>query len=296
MNTSKKLTAAYDKALTKSFDQHSKFVFFSDLHRGDGSISDEFTHNQTLMLCALKYYYTHGYTYIEVGDGDELWEHPKFSYIRSAHTDIFTALKAFYDQKRFIMLYGNHNIFLKHKHYVAKNYFYFYDEYHEKVEPLFYGLRPIGSLLLVHKQTGQEILVLHGHQGDLMNDQLWFINMILLRYFWRFIHVVGIKNPSSPARNEHKRHKIEINYSKWLQNKDLLLICGHTHRLKFPKKGDVPYFNSGCCIHTKGIVGIEILNDQIMIVQWRIDTDATNNLKVIRKIIRGPKPLSSFHK
>ena len=32
--------------------------------------------------------------------------------------------------------------------------------------------------------------------------------MFLLRYFWKFMHVVGFENPSSPA-NMYRRHKVE---------------------------------------------------------------------------------------
>lgn len=295
MFTDQRLTEAYKNAKVQYFDKNSKYIFFSDSHRGDDSISDEFTRNQTLMLCALNYYYKEGYTFVEAGDGDELWEHPQFKHIRTAHTDIFTIMKQFYDDKRFIMLYGNHNIFLKNKQYVKHNYYYYYDEYTDQVEELFYGIKPMEGLLLIEKETGQKILVIHGHQGDLMNDQFWIVNMLLLRYFWRFMHLVGFRNPSSPAKNIHKRHKVERNYTKWIAKHGIMLICGHTHRMKFPKEGQLPYFNSGCCIHTKGITGIEIVDNQIMIVQWRVVANSKGNLEIKRSVIRGPEPIANYY-
>lgn len=294
MFTDQRLTEAYIKAPIKHFDKNSKFIFFSDMHRGDDSISDEFTRNHTLMLCALQYYYDKGYTYIEVGDGDELWEYRHFKYIRAAHTDIFTLLKAFFDDQRFIMLYGNHNIFLKDHHYVAKHYYHFYDQYQDKVTPLLDGLEPLEALILRHRHTGQKILVIHGHQGDLLNDQLWPINMFFLRYLWRFVHVVGFKSPSSPARNSHKRHKVEARYNKWIQKNKMMIICGHTHRAKFPKKGHLPYFNTGSCTHSKGLTGLEILNDEILPIQWRMEADKKGFVKIVRQVVRSPQPLSHF--
>jgi hypothetical protein len=65
------------------FDDSSKFIFFSDCHRGDNSWADNFSPNQLLMFHALTYYYDQGYTYIEVGDGDELWENRDFRTIYS---------------------------------------------------------------------------------------------------------------------------------------------------------------------------------------------------------------------
>ena len=68
------------------------------------------------------------------------------------------------------MLYGNHNIYLKNKKYVEKNYYQFYDEYNQKGKPL-QGIKPMEALVLKHRITKQEILIVHGHQGDLINDQ-----------------------------------------------------------------------------------------------------------------------------
>ena len=88
--------------------------------------------------------------------------------------------------------------------------------------------------------------------------------MLLMRYFWRFMHVVGFQNPASPAKNLYKRTKIEVKYRKWIEKYQKIIICGHTHRPKFSESDQLPYFNTGCCIHTKGITGIEIADGSIM--------------------------------
>jgi UDP-2,3-diacylglucosamine pyrophosphatase LpxH len=294
MRTNYRLTNAYRHAKTVPFDNDSKYIFFSDIHRGDDSISDEFTRNQSVFLHALNYYYKKGFTYVEAGDGDELWEYKNFDVIRLAHTDVFTAMKKFYDEERLIMLYGNHNVFLKSKRYVKENYDQYYDEYNQKKVDLFPGLQPQEALLLEHKVTKQKIFVVHGHQGDFMNDQLWVLSMLLLRYLWRYFHIVGFGNPTSPARNLFKRHKVEKEYDKWLRQHRMMLICGHTHRQKFPKKGELPYFNTGCCIRTRGISGIEIINGRILMVDWRVSADADGHLKVLRTVTRGPEPIETY--
>jgi hypothetical protein len=294
MKTEKRLTRAYKNAKIEYFDKKSKYIFFSDTHRGDDSVSDEFTRNQNVFLHALNYYYKEGYKYIEVGDGDELWEYKEFKHIRLAHTDIFITLKKFYDAGRLIMLYGNHNIYLKSRHFVRDNYYNFYDEYKQERVELFRGLVPLEALILKQKETKQEILVLHGHQGDFMNDQLWYLAMLLLRYFWRYMHIVGFENPASPARNLYKRHKVEKVYNKWIERHKMMLICGHTHRQKFPKEDDLPYFNTGCCIRTRGISGIEIINGEILMVDWRIAADDNGVLHMLRTVVRGPEPIEKY--
>lgn len=294
MNTDKRLSEAYHNAKKLLFDDKSKFVVFSDIHRGDDSVSDEFTRNQNILLHALDYYYNMGYVYVEAGDGDELWEHKNFKHIRLAHNDIFKVIKKFYDAGRFIMLYGNHNIYLKDRNFVKDNLFQFYDEYNQTRVELLKGINPIESLILKNKSTNQEILIVHGHQGDFINDQFWRLSMLLLRYFWRFMHVVGFENPSSPAKNLYKRHKVEKNYKRWIKKNKMMLICGHTHRAKFPKSDELPYFNTGCCINTRGIPGIEITDNQIQMIDWRIVAEDDGTMRIKRTIVRGPEPIDKY--
>ncbi len=294
MKTNKRLTKAYNNAMIAYIDENSKYVFFSDCHRGDDSVSDEFTRNQILLLHALNYYDENDYTYVEVGDGDELWEYPRFKHIRLAHSDVFLAMKRLFEHNRLIMLYGNHNIYLKSQEYVKNNYYYFYDEYNQTMVKLFKGICPQEALVLKNNTTGQEILIVHGHQGDFINDQVWVVSMFLLRYFWRFMHVVGLENPSSPARNLYKRHKVEKAYKKWIYQNKMMLICGHTHRPKYPKKDELPYFNTGCCINTRGITGMEIIGNSIIMVSWRFQADFKGVMKIERTIVRGPEPLEKF--
>ena len=113
MFTDKRLMDAYKSAKVEYLDENSRYIFFSDCHRGDDSASDEFTRNQSILLHALTYYFEQGYVYVEVGDGDELWEYSDFKNIRLAHSGIFLAIKKLYDDQRFIMLYGNHNIYFR---------------------------------------------------------------------------------------------------------------------------------------------------------------------------------------
>ena len=171
MKTTQRLTEAYETAHRVSFNDRSKFIIFSDVHRGDNSLSDEFAHNQNIYYHALNYYFDNGYTYIEAGDGDELWEHEKFKYIIRAYGDIYTLISEFYRQNRLYMLYGNHNMELKFEEYVEQNLHQFYDIYEDTFDILFPGLRVHEALVLEHEDTQKEILVVHGHQGDFLNDQ-----------------------------------------------------------------------------------------------------------------------------
>ncbi|KAF0227659.1 MAG: hypothetical protein FD179_97 [Erysipelotrichaceae bacterium] len=293
MQTDQRLTQAYRNARIETIDKDSKIVFMSDCHRGNGSSSDEFSRNQNAFVYALYHYLDLGYTYVEAGDGDELWEY-KFKDIKLAHEDAFSVMRLFHKNNRLIMMIGNHNIFMNNQDYVTKNLFTSYDKYSETVHELLNHVKPIEALVLKVKETGQEIFVVHGHQGDFNNDQNWFMSMLSLRYFWRFMHAFGFHNPASPVRNVQRRHKIEKNYNKWIEKHQMMLICGHTHRYKYPKLTELPYFNTGCCIYPTSLTAIEIENGEIMLVQWRTIVNLEGVLQIVREIIRGPVPLTKF--
>ncbi len=214
--------------------------------------------------------------------------------MRSAHSDVFMLLKRFYEDKRFHMIYGNHNMQFKNNLNVERYLYTFEDEYLDINDNLFKDIDVPEAIVLKHKVSGQEIFVVHGHQGDLMNDQLWHISKLWMRYFWRFMHVIGFRNPSSPAKNRTKRHKIEKNYAKWIKKHKIMLICGHTHRPKFPTAGDVPYFNDGCCVHPRGINGIEISDDKISLVYWKVMPKENGQLFIVKKLVKGPENIENF--
>ena len=68
------LDNAYKKAKPVTINCDTKLIFFSDVHKGDNSYADDFTHNMEIYTHAIQQYYDQDYTYIELGDGIELWE------------------------------------------------------------------------------------------------------------------------------------------------------------------------------------------------------------------------------
>lgn len=110
MSYTKRLDHAFENAPVLPVTQNTKYVFFSDCHRGSGNNNDNFLKNVNNYFAALQYYYQYGFFYIEVGDGDELWENCKLNQITEIHNDIFLQLSKFQKSGRLYMLYGNHDI------------------------------------------------------------------------------------------------------------------------------------------------------------------------------------------
>ncbi len=294
MRTMERLSRAYRNAEVLEIDPTSKIIIFSDAHRGDGSISDEFSKNRHVFYAALQYYYDEDFTLIEAGDNEDLWEWPKFGHIAKSYPLTYEFIRRFHTHGRYLRLYGNHDFQTADPNYVRDNLHYVRSPYSGDREPCLEGVNVHEAILMRHRDTRQEILIVHGHQGDFANDQAWRWSMFTFRIFWKYAHALGIRSPSSPTRNSYKRHKVERNYVRWILRNGRALICGHTHRERFPRANDAPYFNSGSCVFPSYITGLEIVEDQISLVTWLVVPDVNGYTRVVRRVIAGPRPLADF--
>lgn len=294
MSTSRRLTRVFKASEEILFDDTSRFVFLSDCHRGDNSKADDFAPNRTIYSSALDYYYTNDYTYIEIGDGDELWENDLFSTLLQAHRDVYLLMQKFYKAGRLYMIWGNHDIVKQRRNFVQKNLFEYYNPITQKFEPLFNNIKIHEGLILRYCGTHHKIFVVHGHQGDLLNDRLWPLARFLVRCIWRHVECFRRRNPISPARNISRMNAIENNIINWVKANKQLVITGHTHHSSFAKPGEIPYFNDGCCVYPNLITGIEIRNGEIMLVKWSQKPSNNRRSTVTRDIIAGPEKIQAF--
>jgi predicted phosphodiesterase len=295
MSSQKRFSRAYKEAKRISFNDDSKLVFFSDCHRGDNSFADDFANNKNVYFHALKHYYKEGFTYCELGDGTELWENIEFDTILRAHKNVFELLKAFYLENRLHIVYGNHDMVLRDQSYVKKHIYTYFDHRTGKDLPLFPSIQFPEALVLAHEISKQEIFCVHGHQADFMNYVGWRINRFLVRILWKPLQIVGIADPTSPAKNYKELIKVERRTKKWIvNNNNLLTITGHTHRPRFPEPGDIAYFNDGSCVHPRSITGLEIERGNISLIKWDIATTNEGFLKIERVLLEGPTPLKDY--
>ncbi|TPN87502.1 metallophosphoesterase family protein [Aquimarina algicola] len=295
MSSQSRLDRAYQNAKVISFDDDSKFILFSDCHRGDNSFADDFANNRNIYFHALRHYYDNGFTYCELGDGDELWENLNFETIFRTHKNIYKLLQQFHKDHRLQMIWGNHDMVYRNPRYVKKHLSFYLDQKTNKKVPLFENIKYHEAIILKHKNTQQELFLLHGHQADFMNYIGWRINRFLVRILWKPLQVVGIADPTSPAKNYKETIKVERRIKKWIANNhNICTIIGHTHRPRFPQTGELPLFNDGSCVHPRSITGIEIEKGKIMLIKWQISTTADGVLKIIRIPLEGPQKLTDF--
>jgi predicted phosphodiesterase len=296
MSVDKRLTEVFRSSQEIPFDDGSKFILFSDCHRGDNSWADDFAGNQNLFFFALQHYFDNGFTYIEIGDGDELYENKRFSIIREAHSNVFWLMREFYNKGRFIMIHGNHDMERSDPMVVAKtlNRYSDHGRAKGKEEPLFEGIRVHGGLVLKHDPTGGKIFLAHGHQGDGINDRRWKFGRFWVRYIWKPFQLFGFNDPTRPAKNYRRRSKLEEKIQAWVEKNHQPAIFGHTHRPYFASEGQPPYFNDGSCVHPRCITGIEIDRGNIQLIKWWLCPDKTGRLCVTREILEGPRKVASL--
>lgn len=295
MSSQKRLSRAYEKAKIIEFNNSSKFILFSDCHRGDNSFADEFANNRNIYFHALRHYYNHDFHYCELGDGDELWEHRSFEPLFEAHKNVYMLMKKYHEEGRLHLIYGNHDMVYKNPAYVRKHLKTYYDPKDEQDRTLFENLIFQEAIVLKHHETGQDIFLTHGHQADFMNYHGWRFQRFLVRVLWKPLQVWGIADPTSPARNNKELIKVERRIKKWiLRNNQVMTIVGHTHRPRFPEPGDIPFFNDGSCVHPRSITGIEIEEGNISLIKWQIATREDGTLQIVRILLEGPQRLRDY--
>jgi len=266
----------------------------SDCHRGDGNWSDTFAKNQNIFFAALSYYYKENYTYVELGDGDELWEIKKTSEITREHSDAFWLMSQLYNDNRFYMIYGNHDMVKRDKEFVVNNLYKYYNERQRKYLALFEDIKIHEGLILKYKKTNDKILLLHGHQVDFLNGDLWRLARFLVRYLWTPMEFIGVNDITRTAKNYRKRYTVSKQLTDWVIKENHMLIAGHNHRPMFPEVGEPPYFNDGSCVHPRCVTGIEILNGSIMLIKWSVKANDKGRLFIDRDILAGPRKLEDY--
>jgi predicted phosphodiesterase len=295
MSSQQKLTRTYQSAHRISFNDTSKFILFSDCHRGDNSFADDFANNRNIYFHALKHYYNEGFTYCELGDGDELWENISFEPILEAHKNVYMLMKQFHEQERLHMIWGNHDMVYRNPKYVEKHLSTYFDPKVGEEVNLFNGLKYHEGIVLRHSESNQELFLAHGHQADWWNYTFWKWSRFLVRVLWKPLNVMGIADPTSPAKNYKELIKVERRTKKWItDNNNIITIVGHTHRPRFPEPGEIAFFNDGSCVHPRSITGLEIENGAISLIKWQIETTEDGTLQIIRRLLEGPQKLIDY--
>lgn len=290
----KSLSEIYNTSERILFDDNSRIILMSDCHRGDGSWADSFLKNQNIYFAALSYYFNENYTYIELGDGDELWENRSIYRILDQHSDAFWMLSRFASEGRAYFIIGNHDREKLRYGFIKRVDRNLLSERKLEYISVLEKVKVHEGLVLKHSVTGDEIFLVHGHQVDYLNYQLWRLSRFLVRYFWRPLELFGVNDQSSTAKNSRRKYGVENLLSQWAKRHNRMLIAGHTHKTAFARAGKAQYFNDGSCVHLRCITGIEIADGSIALVKWSVKTKDDGTLYIGRDVLAGPNRLMDY--
>lgn len=284
MSYHSRLSHAFKKAPVLPLNTCSRYVIVSDCHRGNGSANDNFLKNRNLYLTALQYYYHHGFVYIELGDGDELWENRNMQEIIEVHNSVFQILSQFYSQNRLYMVYGNHDMEKKKPGYSQKVYSAYFCYDMQCMQPLFPDMHFYEGIILESSASDRTLYLTHGHQVDFLNSALWKLARFLVRYLWKPLEHFGVSDPTSAAKNYTCKDKAEKRLIKYSQSTERRLITGHTHRPRLTPSAP-SYMNTGSCVHPDCITCLEIENGTVSLVKWFFSVKKDRTLYVAREIL-----------
>lgn len=285
--------------------ENARFIVFSDQHKGAKDAADDFMPAEENYMKALAWYYENGYTLINLGDCEELWENTPAKVIEHNRLSLLEEAK-FLQKERYYRIFGNHD--LEWNYLIPRNQF---------LKPIFGDKLKIyeGLLLeLPYNDHTYRILFTHGHQGDQHSDgnafSKWFVAAI-----WtpvqRFLDIRI--NTVSDSFDLVDMHNIVL-YEWTLQQEKTILVTGHTHKPVFASLDHIDrltkqleramqegnqaladtlknalatrqaeyagkqfvktmarpaYFNAGCCCFSDGdITGLEISEGFIKLIKW----------------------------
>ncbi len=260
-----------------------KFIIFSDQHKGNRDNADDFAGNEGNYLKALDYYKKQNFSFINLGDSEELWKY-KPQQVLPNNEKAFAAEAAF-QPSNYFKTFGNHDLIWKNKidvEMLLKKYF---------TMPL-----PVYEGIILKIATGnQELTVFctHGHQGDKMSDNNAFSTWVVA-HLWTPIQRYLQINVNTPSKDDSLRNKHNKLMYEWSsRRKNILLITGHTHKPVFAsgkysnhpankierdynEKLKPSYFNTGCCCFNDGdITGIEIEGGFIRLIKWHEENNTS---------------------
>jgi predicted phosphodiesterase len=241
------------KGLVIPFEPYTdKFIIFSDQHKGRRNGADDFILAESNYLAALDYYNRHDYCFINLGDSEELWENNLWQ-VKKKNKAAFEAEKKFLDKKKYIKVFGNHDLFWDNDPFAG---WQLRSIFKEKVK-VYEGV--VLQCVVDRQRTtagpsdftgGNEqkkteehpftighspltIFLTHGHQGDAQSDGNWFSKFFVAK-IWAPLQALLRINPNTPAYDAEKKtlHN-HIMYEWSAAQQDMLLVTGHTHQPVF---------------------------------------------------------------
>lgn len=283
----------------------SRIVIMSDIHKGARNEADDFFSARDNYIEAACYYNDKKFTYVALGDVEELWENDIKS-VYEKNNDTFLVEREFVAENRLVKIFGNHDMYWVNTITSTKPWL---EKMYGTAVPVYEGL----IIKFEDMETPLRLFLTHGHQGDAQSDgnkfSKWFVANI-----WSRVQAYLDVKVNSPSKDFLLRDKHNIMMYEWsAKHRNTILITGHTHKPVFASLNHLEklkkeleaaeqnndaslantiqeeiarrqqehsatqahemkkpsYFNSGCCCFDDGdITVLEIEDGEIRLVKW----------------------------
>jgi predicted phosphodiesterase len=251
------------KGLIIPFDeQEGKFIIFSDQHKGRRNGADDFTQAEPNYLAALAHYNNQQFSFINLGDSEELWENNLWQ-VKKKNKETFEAEKKFIPGNRFVKIFGNHDLYWNLNPLAWLDLKTIYGEKVKVYEGAVLQTR-VASELIDH-YSPLTIFLTHGHQGDSQSDGSWFAKFFV-GAIWAPLQALLKINSNTPANNSEKKTLHNSIMYEWASTqKNMLLITGHTHQPVFASLTHLEklYKHQQLAVHKKDEVQLKMVQEEI---------------------------------
>ncbi|MBE0558841.1 MAG: hypothetical protein IH628_16560, partial [Proteobacteria bacterium] len=214
------------------------------------------------------------------------------------HTSVYELLAKFHhpdpEKTRYLKVWGNHDLYWKDNEAVYRT--------------LFPGIEIHEGIII-----NNTILLIHGHQADpKCSGEIAAFSKFLVHNFWPDLQRCGVKDPTRAALNPGLCNEVDKRLHEWASRNDqgiAAIIAGHTHRavfenlslterryleskvktdgVKIKNQPDGSYYNTGSCVHSLCITGIEITFEngpQLRLIKWGQATEG-HSLTIQRTVL-----------
>ncbi len=139
------------------------------------------------------------------------------------------------------------------------------------------------TALKIRLPDARYLFLTHGNI-DWVNSDGWKWGRFMVRYLWRYVEMVGIKDPTSASGSRRRHAMVERTWHEWAaSHPDIALtVIGHTHSDKLERSKR--YANAGCGVNMGYVSNLELSYPTLTLVRWQCEAE-DGIVKVTRRAL-----------
>lgn len=237
-----KVKKCIKKAIKNAFEiGNKKIVFLSDTHLGANDNADETVNVQHLIFYALKYYYKNDYIVVLLGDTFEMAETHSIEKIKNAHDDIMWILSELHNDKRLVIVKGNHDYKLSEKLLGTRE-----SQYDGSRIEFLKDIKVYDAVKVILPYQTKSVIAMHGNQY-FWKYSSWFNKFLVwLGPLWKKYQLHCKDFHIAEYTGWQKADKCQKYFNELGKEKDIHFVIGHTHKTNFKMENLTDCGSFGC--------------------------------------------------